>query len=54
MQWNNLLNSNRRKPKKEKKDQSQDTSKGRQQIERDFDRILFAAPTRRLNNRSEM
>lgn len=54
MQWNNLLNSNRRKPKKEKKDQSQDTSKGRQQIERDFDRILFAAPTRRLADKTQV
>ncbi|HEM7146964.1 TPA: dNTP triphosphohydrolase [Providencia stuartii] len=54
MHWNNLLNSNRRKPKKEKKDQSQDTSKGRQQIERDFDRILFAAPTRRLADKTQV
>ncbi len=54
MHWNDLLNSNRRKPKKEKKDQSQDTSKGRQQIERDFDRILFAAPTRRLADKTQV
>ncbi|ARA75465.1 dNTP triphosphohydrolase [Pectobacterium brasiliense] len=51
MDWNGLLNSNRRKPKKDK---SQDTSKGRQQIERDFDRILFAAPTRRLADKTQV
>ncbi|MEQ9844665.1 deoxyguanosinetriphosphate triphosphohydrolase family protein [Pectobacterium brasiliense] len=54
MDWNGLLNSNRRKPKKENKDQSLDTSKGRQQIERDFDRILFAAPTRRLADKTQV
>ncbi|WP_312748492.1 deoxyguanosinetriphosphate triphosphohydrolase family protein [Atlantibacter hermannii] len=54
MHWNDLLNSNRRKPKKENKDSSQDTSKGRQQIERDFDRILFAAPTRRLADKTQV
>lgn len=54
MHWNDLLNSCRRKPKKEKKDQSQDTSKGRRQIERDFDRILFAAPTRRLADKTQV
>ncbi|MBN3142417.1 deoxyguanosinetriphosphate triphosphohydrolase family protein [Pectobacterium brasiliense] len=54
MNWNDLLNSERRKPKKENKDQSQETSKGRQQIERDFDRILFAAPTRRLADKTQV
>lgn len=53
MKWNMLLNSHRRKPKKYK-DQSQDTSKGRVQIERDFDRILFAAPTRRLADKTQV
>lgn len=53
MKWNALLNSHRRKPKKEK-DQSQDTSKGRGQIERDFDRILFAAPIRRLADKTQV
>ncbi|MDJ3784603.1 dNTP triphosphohydrolase [Salmonella enterica] len=54
MHWNDLLNSNRRKPKNEKKESSQDTSKGRQQIERDYDRILFAAPTRRLADKTQV
>ncbi|MGV3346639.1 dGTP triphosphohydrolase [Enterobacteriaceae bacterium LUAb1] len=54
MNWNDLLNSNRRKPKQGKKDLAQDTAKGRQQIERDFDRILFAAPTRRLADKTQV
>lgn len=51
MQWTELLNANRRKPKKTN---SVGTAKGRLQIERDFDRILFAAPTRRLADKTQV
>jgi dGTPase len=54
MQWNELLNSNRRKPKKVKPGSDTGTSKGRLQIERDYDRILFAAPTRRLADKTQV
>lgn len=54
MHWDSLLNSQRRKPKKTKIDVSADTTKGRQQIERDYDRILFAAPTRRLADKTQV
>ncbi|MDU4003119.1 dGTP triphosphohydrolase [Pluralibacter gergoviae] len=53
MNWNQLLNSSRRKPK-EGKETISDTAKGRHQIERDFDRILFAAPTRRLADKTQV
>ncbi|MBV8043615.1 dGTP triphosphohydrolase [Pluralibacter sp.] len=54
MHWNQLLNSTRRKPKTANKDSARDTTKGRLQIERDFDRILFAAPTRRLADKTQV
>lgn len=59
MQWSLLLNSKRRKDKPKQKDTaqpSQDTSSSewRQEIERDFDRLLFAAPTRRLADKTQV
>lgn len=54
MEWHALLNSNRRKPKKIKPENDRGTAKGRLQIERDYDRILFAAPTRRLADKTQV
>ncbi|MEX9251257.1 HD domain-containing protein [Pseudenterobacter timonensis] len=54
MQWELLLNSDRRKPKKGKKGAGADTARGRQQIERDYDRILFSAPVRRLADKTQV
>lgn len=66
MQWDKLLHNGRRKDKekeKEKEDLHSDSSttpsdaskaEWRQEIERDFDRILFAAPTRRLADKTQV
>ncbi|WP_336220876.1 dGTP triphosphohydrolase [Citrobacter amalonaticus] len=55
MEWHKLLNSGRRKDK-EKSTHSEvsDLAFGRQEIERDFDRLLFAAPTRRLADKTQV
>lgn len=57
MQWSMLLNSARRKDKTKIVDtMQQDASQKecRKEIERDFDRILFAAPTRRLADKTQV
>ena len=56
MQWSQLLNSKRRKDKPKLKETMQDTTapEWRQEIERDFDRLLFAAPTRRLADKTQV
>ncbi|EOW6652713.1 dGTP triphosphohydrolase [Cronobacter dublinensis] len=63
MQWEKLLNSVRRKDKdKETREQKAPSvtditppiSTGRQELERDYDRILFAAPTRRLADKTQV
>ncbi|MEL4014670.1 deoxyguanosinetriphosphate triphosphohydrolase family protein [Dryocola clanedunensis] len=56
MQWTKLLNSNRRKDKNAQncKATPSDTGGGRLEIERDYDRILFAAPTRRLADKTQV
>ncbi|WP_336818055.1 deoxyguanosinetriphosphate triphosphohydrolase family protein [Cedecea sp. MMO-103] len=58
MQWSMLLNDQRRKDKHEQKTTKNsafsNTSGGRQEIERDYDRILFAAPTRRLADKTQV
>ncbi|WP_255491243.1 MULTISPECIES: dGTP triphosphohydrolase [unclassified Cronobacter] len=63
MQWEKLLSSVRRKDKY-KNTAQQDASSasgvtppistGRQELERDYDRILFAAPTRRLADKTQV
>lgn len=59
MEWQHLLCSARRKDK-EKINQSDiqtaasSTHSGRQEIERDYDRLLFAAPTRRLADKTQV
>lgn len=57
MQWSMLLNSARRKDKTKIENPMQpDTPQKecRKEIERDFDRILFAAPTRRLADKTQV
>lgn len=55
MKWSKLLNSSRRKDKEKKPDShTSDLAAGRQEIERDFDRLLFAAPTRRLADKTQV
>ena len=55
MEWHKLLNSGRRKDKeKATQVKKSDLASGRQEIERDFDRLLFAAPTRRLADKTQV
>ncbi|HFU2859317.1 TPA: dGTP triphosphohydrolase [Enterobacter cloacae] len=55
MEWHKLLNSGRRKDKtKTIGKKTSDLASGRQEIERDYDRLLFAAPTRRLADKTQV
>jgi dGTPase len=56
MEWRKLLSSSRRKDKekKGKTDSANPKKEWRQEIERDFDRILFATPTRRLADKTQV
>ena len=53
LDWNKLLNPNRRK-ELEGSSESLGTGAGRKELERDYDRILFAAPTRRLADKTQV
>lgn len=53
LDWNKLLNSNRRK-ELSGVTASMGTRASRTEIERDYDRILFAAPTRRLADKTQV
>ncbi len=59
MNWQQLLYSGRRKDKEknasvQSTSSDSDLSKGRQEIERDYDRLLFSAPTRRLADKTQV
>ncbi|MFQ2470127.1 deoxyguanosinetriphosphate triphosphohydrolase family protein [Aeromonas caviae] len=53
MNWDVLLNSERRKDNSPSQP-STGTAFGRTELERDFDRILFCAPTRRLADKTQV
>ena len=53
LSWRELLNPIRRK-KLHGSDESMGTAIGRMELERDYDRILFAAPTRRLADKTQV
>jgi len=52
LDWQQLLNHSRRKDKTHH--QSMNSAGGRVEIERDFDRILFATPTRRMADKTQV
>lgn len=57
MEWQQLLNSNRRKDSAKKalpNSALPPLATGRKEIERDYDRLLFAAPTRRLADKTQV
>lgn len=57
MEWQKLLNCHRRKDSAKKAVQQNDLrplATGRKEIERDYDRLLFAAPTRRLADKTQV
>ncbi|MGC3934398.1 dGTP triphosphohydrolase [Pseudomonas atacamensis] len=53
LNWTKLLNESRRKDRLKAVDVSA-TANGRFEIERDYDRILFSAPTRRLADKTQV
>lgn len=53
LDWSKLLNPQRRK-ELEGSSESLGTGAGRKELERDYDRILFAAPTRRLADKTQV
>lgn len=52
MEWVKLLNENRRKDKH--KNKIKNNYETRYELERDYDRILFCAPTRRLADKTQV
>lgn len=54
LDWETLLTERRRKDIDSPNAHSMGTSTGRNELERDFDRILFAAPTRRLADKTQV
>ena len=54
LNWNNLLFSKRRKELHGGESESINTGAGREEIERDYDRILFSAPARRLADKTQV
>ncbi|HGN0026093.1 TPA: hypothetical protein ACKRFQ_002216 [Proteus mirabilis] len=54
MEWVQLLNDNRRKDKIQDKTKKIKSDETRYELERDFDRILFCAPTRRLADKTQV
>jgi dGTPase len=54
LDWKKLLNEERRKNKEGKKIEDTGTKGSRTEMERDYDRILFATPTRRLADKTQV
>ena len=54
LNWRNLLFSKRRKEVHGDELESVNTGAGREEIERDYDRILFSAPVRRLADKTQV
>lgn len=54
LDWSKLLNENRRKYRNNKEQETSNTKGNRTEIERDYDRILFASPTRRLADKTQV
>ena len=54
LKWEKLLNDGKRKEKNDKKGEDSDTQGVRLEAERDYDRILFANPTRRLADKTQV
>lgn len=54
LNWCNLLSSERRKEVHGGELESINTGAGREEIERDYDRILFSAPVRRLADKTQV
>jgi len=53
LEWGKLLNGTRRKDLEGGKNESQSAA-GRMELERDYDRILFATPTRRMADKTQV
>ena len=54
LKWQKLLSGNRRKTLKGNIGESMNTGQGREELERDYDRILFLAPVRRLADKTQV
>ena len=54
LEWKKLLSGNRRKTLIGNIGESMNTGQGREELERDYDRILFLAPVRRLVDKTQV